>query len=61
VKGYEETASSCAGGGLGWISGRISSWRGCSGIGMGCPGGRWWSPHALRYLCSMDGVLRATV
>ena len=36
--GWEETASSCARGGLDWILGKISSLKGLSSIGTGCPG-----------------------
>ena len=36
--GCEETASSCARGGLDWVSERISSQKGLLAIGMGRPG-----------------------
>jgi len=41
-------------GGLGLISGRISSWRGWSGIGTCCPG-QCWGPHPWRHLGDTKG------
>ena len=41
-------ASSCATGGLDWISGKISSLKGLSSIGTGCPA-KWLSHHPWRY------------
>ncbi|KAK4829242.1 hypothetical protein QYF61_002507 [Mycteria americana] len=37
-------ASGCAKGGLNWLSGKISSLKGLSSIGTGCPG-KWLSHH----------------
>ncbi|KAK4828860.1 hypothetical protein QYF61_000988 [Mycteria americana] len=45
-------ASSCARGGLDWILGNISSPKGLSSIGRGCPG-KWLSHHPWRYLKDM--------
>jgi len=42
-----EIASSCARGGLDWMSGKISFLKEWSDIGTGCPG-KWWSPHPWR-------------
>ena len=39
-------------GGLDWILAKISSLKGSSGIGTGCPG-KWLSPHLWRYLKDM--------
>uniref|UniRef100_A0A8C9N6X0 ZP domain-containing protein n=1 Tax=Serinus canaria TaxID=9135 RepID=A0A8C9N6X0_SERCA len=38
VTGQGEMASSCSRGGSGWTSGGIPAWKGCSGLGRGCPG-----------------------
>lgn len=40
-----EITSYCARGGLDWILGQISSWKGLSTIGIGCPGNCPESPH----------------
>lgn len=50
-------ASSCASGGSGWISERISLWKGLSGIGRACPV-KWWSPNPRR--CLRHSVLWAS-
>jgi len=39
--------SSCIGGGLDWILGKISLQKEWSGVGTGCPG-QWWSPYHWR-------------
>lgn len=46
--GYEEMASSCARGGLDCMLGTISSWKGWTGTGAGCPG-KWWHYHPWRF------------
>ena len=48
VTGREETASTCARGGLDWMWGETSSPKGLSSPGIGCPGKRL-SPHPWRY------------
>ncbi|PKU44053.1 hypothetical protein llap_5642 [Limosa lapponica baueri] len=45
----EEMASSCSRGGLGRILGKISSLKGLSNIGTGCPG-KWWNHYRWTYL-----------
>ena len=57
-------ASSCARGGLGWISGNTSVQKGLLSTGMGCPG-RWLS-HVLNtslhvFNNRLDVVLRAMI
>jgi len=42
-------ASSCVRGGFDWILWKISSLKGLSSSGTGCPG-QWWSHHPWRYL-----------
>lgn len=41
VTEHKETVPNCSREGLGWLSGKISSWKGWSGIGTGW----WWGPH----------------
>jgi len=55
--GQEKTTSGCARGGLDWKLGRLSSLKGLSSIGTGCPG-KWLSHHAWRYLRRVDVALR---
>jgi len=49
VTGQEEMASSCTGEGLDWALEKISSPKGLSNTGTGCPG-KWWSLLSWRYL-----------
>lgn len=42
---FEERTLSCARGGLDWISGEISPWKGLSSAGIGCPGKQWTPIH----------------
>jgi len=49
VTGQGEMASSCVRGDLDWILGKISSPKGLSSVGTGCPG-KWWSHHPWGYL-----------
>ena len=53
LTGREETASSCAKGGLDWISRKNSSPKELSSTGAGCPG-KWLSHHPWRYLKDMQ-------
>jgi len=44
-------ASSCIGGGLGWILGEVFLVKGWLGVGVSCPG-QWWGHHPWR--CSKN-------
>lgn len=45
-------ASRCTKRGLGWVSGRTSSWKGWLGAGTGCPG-KWWSHCPWKHIKDM--------